>query len=263
MPQTLPIFAEHQVRQNLRTGLIWAIALGIYVAIIVLIFPTFRDSGALAAVNAYPEPLREAFGLDQLTSVGPFVHSQIYSYAPLVLAFFPIMAFSAAIAGAEERGALDILLGNPIPRRNVVLATWIAIALILFGVLVVAGAASWAGSAAVDAGLSARVAFRGALNVFPIALAFGSLALLLSAWLRSRGAVIGISFVVMFLMYLVEIIGKLVPDYGWISWASAFRFYGEPIIDGTNWWHVGTLLVISVLLLGGAIALFDRRDVYT
>src|SRR5699024_8381025 len=111
--------------------------------------------------QAYPEALREAFGIDEMTSIKMFVHTEVYSYAPLALAFLPIMAFSGAIAGAEERGALDILLGNPIPRRNVVIATWGSVALMLLGVLIVRGVASWLASAAVGAGLGFGAALRG------------------------------------------------------------------------------------------------------
>ena len=262
-PNTLAIYTGHQIRQQLRTGIVWAIAFGIYVGLIVLIFPSFRDSGVFEAFDAYPEALRKAFGIEQMTTINAFLSTEVYSYAPLVLAFLPIMAFSAAIAGAEERRALDILLGNPIPRRNVVLATWVAVALVLLGVLIVAGAVSWVASAAVGAGLDVRGAFRGALDVFPISLAFGSLALLLSALLRSRGAVIGIVFAVMFLMYLIDIIGKIAPAYDAIRWVSAFRFYGQPITEGTNWTNVAVLLVATVILLIGAVAAFDRRDIYT
>lgn len=262
-PNTLPIYIRHEIRQQLRTGIIWAIAFGIYVGLIVLIFPSFRDSGAFDAIDAYPEALRKAFGIEELTTINAFLNTEVYSYAPLVLAFLPIMAFAGAIAGAEERGALDILLGNPIPRRNIVLATWIAVALVLLGVLIVAGAVSWVASAAVGAGLDPRDAFRGALDVFPISLAFGSLALLLSTILRSRGAVIGISFAVMFLMYLIDIIGKIAPEYDAIRWVSAFRFYGQPITEGMSWTNVAVLLGATVALLIGAVAAFDRRDVYT
>lgn len=260
---TLPIYTTHLIRQYLRTGIIWAIALGLYVAMIVLIFPSFRDSGAFEAVKNYPEALRKAFGIEDMTSIGSFLNTEVYSYAPLVLAFFPIMTFASAIAGAEERGALDILLGNPLPRRHVVLAAWIAMAIILLGVLTVVGAVSWLFGMAVDAGLSARAAFRAAYDLFPISIAFGSLALLLSARLRQRGAVIGISFGVMFLMYLIDIIGKIAPDYDVLRWGSAFRFYGNAIQQGFPWGDAAILIAAALVLLALAIPVFDRRDIYT
>lgn len=262
-PNTLVIYTSHLLRQYLRTGVIWAIALGLYVGMIVLIFPSFRDSGVFEAVDKYPEAIRKAFNIEEMTSVGPFLQAEIYSYAPLVLAFFPIMTFSSVIAGAEERGALDILLGNPIPRRNVVLSSWIALAIVLLGVLTIVGGITWLFGMAADVNLGARQAFRAAYNLFPICLAIGSFALLLSAWLRQRGTVIGTSFAVMFLMYLVDIIGKIAPDYDVLRWGSVFRFYGDAITDGFPWSNAAVLIAVALVLLALAIPVFDRRDVYT
>src|SRR5690606_35552735 len=100
-------------------------------------------------------------------------------------------------------------------------------------------------------------------NIFPITIAFGSLALALSARLRSRGAVIGISFAVVFLMYLIDVVGKISTDLADPRWVSAFRYYGSALMDGMDWGNVAILLAVSVILLGAAIALFERRDIYT
>lgn len=260
---TLPIYTAHSIRRFLRTGVIWTIAFGLYVAMIVLIFPSFRDSGALDMVAEYPDALKEAFAFEDLGTVGAFLGAEIYSYAPLVLAFLPIMAFAGAIAGAEERNGLDILLGTPMPRRDLVLASWIAMAVVLFGVLAAVGVISWLSSLAVDAGLAFGDAMAAALNIYPITLAVGSLALLLSATFRSRGMVIGITFGVLFLMYLLDVIGKIVPDYDAIRWASAFRFYNNAIVDGFSWTNAIVLLAAAVVLMLLAIPAFERRDVYT
>ncbi len=45
--------------------------------------------------------------------------------APLALAFFPILASAGAIAGAEERGTIDVLLGNPIRRWHLVVGSFV------------------------------------------------------------------------------------------------------------------------------------------
>jgi ABC-2 type transport system permease protein len=260
---TLPIYTMHSIRRFLRTGIIWTIAFGLYVSMIVLIFPAFRDSGALDMVAEYPEALREAFAFQDLNTVGAFVGAEIYSYAPLVLAFLPIMALSSVIAGAEERNSLDILLGTPMPRRHLVLASWIAMAVIAFGVLAAVGLLSWLSSLAVDAGLTFREAIRASMNLYPITMAVGGLALLFSAMFRSRGMVIGLTFGVLFLMYLLDLISKLVPEYDVLQWGSAFRFYNNAIVDGFSWGNAVVLLVASVVLMLLAIPVFDRRDVYT
>ncbi len=258
----LPIYTSHVLRSSLRTAIFWAIGFTLYTVLILATFPSLRDSGALS-MDTYPEAILEAFNIQDMTVVTNYLESQVTSFAPLVLAFFPIMAFAGAIAGAEERGALDITLGPPLPRRQLVLAHWIAISALLFGILLVTALATWAASLLIDVDLSLARSLEGFLNIFPITIAFGSLALALSARLRSRGAVIGISFAVVFLMYLIDVVGKISTDLADLRWASAFRYYGSALMDGIDWGNVAILLAVSVILLGAAIALFERRDIYT
>lgn len=258
----LPIYTSHVLRSSLRTAIFWAIGFTLYTVLILATFPSLRDSGALS-MDTYPEAILEAFNIQDMTVVTNYLESQVTSFAPLVLAFFPIMAFAGAIAGAEERGALDITLGPPLPRRQLVLAHWIAISALLFGILLVTALATWAASLLIDVDLSLARSLEGFLNIFPITIAFGSLALALSARLRSRGAVIGISFAVVFLMYLIDVVGKISTDLADLRWVSAFRYYGSALMDGMDWGNVAILLAVSVILLGAAIALFERRDIYT
>lgn len=258
----LSIYTGHLLRKYLRTAIFWTVALGVYTALIMLSFPSFRDTGALSTEN-YPEALLEAFNIQDMTEVGNYLESQVTSYAPLVVAFFPIMAFAGAIAGAEERNSLDITLGTPLPRRHIVLANWIAVAVLLFAMLFITGVVAWGSAQLVDVDFGFGRAMEGFLNVFPITMAFGSFALVLSAVLRSRGAVIGISFAVVFLMYLIDILGKIMPDLENLRWLSVFRFYGSALMNGIDWGNIAILLVVSVGLLAAALALFERRDIYT
>lgn len=258
----LPIYTGHVLRTNLRTAIFWAIAFGLYTALILATFPSFRDTGALSMEN-YPEAVLEAFNIQDMTQVTNYLESQITSYAPLVLAFFPIMVFAGAIAGAEERGALDITVGTPLPRRDLVLANWIAVAVLLVGILLTSTLVTWLTAVLIDVDLGLGTTLEAFMNIVPITIAFGSLALALSARLRSRGAVIGISFAVVFLMYLMDIVGKISADLSSLRWLSAFRFYGSSFMDGLQWGNVAILLAVSVVLLVAAIALFERRDIYT
>lgn len=261
-PNSLAIYTRHLIGRHRRSGIFWAVGVSIYIALLIVSYPAFRDSGLLALEN-YPETIVEALGITDLTTIGPFLDVRVFSTLPLVLGFFPVMTFAGAIAGAEERGSLDILLGNPIPRRHVVLANWLALALILLAVLLVVALVSWGSGRLINVGLGVVDALRASLNLFPITMAFGTLALALSTWLRSRGAVIGISFAVMFLMYLFDTIGRISPTLAGLRWASAFRFYGSAITNGIDWRFAILLLGISVALLALAVVLFDRRDIYT
>jgi ABC-2 type transport system permease protein len=261
-PNTLAIYTRHLVSRYRRSGLFWAIGISLYTVLMVLSFPAFEESGALDMSN-YPESLREAFNLTSLNLIEPYLSSQFYNMAPLMLGFFPIIAFAGAIAGAEERGSLDVLLGNPLPRRVLVLATWIAVAVVLAAILLILGGASWIAALVVGVDLSAQESFRASLNLFPVCMAFGSFALLISAFVRQHAVAVGVPVAVLFLMYLIDIIGKISSDFADLRYASAFRYYGDAIVEGVPWGGAIVLLLASLVLLAAAIPVFERRDIYT
>ena len=261
-PNRLLIYTRHLLGQYRRGAIFWALAVSLYCALMVLSFPAFEDSPALDMSN-YPKALREAFNLDNLNLIEPYLSSQFFQMAPLALAFYPITVFAGAIAGAEERGKLDIMLGNPLPRRTVVLATWVAVALALLGILAVLGGTTWLAAVIVGVDLSARESFRGALNLWPVCMAFGGLALALSAAVRQRGVALGVPILVLFLMYLGDVLGKIIASLANLRYISAFKYYGDAIVNGMPWGGAALLTAVALLLLALAIPLFERRDINT
>jgi ABC-2 type transport system permease protein len=108
-------------RLQARSVVIWGVALGALSAVTVASFPPFSEGNQLnEMIQNYPPEMRELFGIragTDLSTIEGFMASQLFNFLfPLALAFFPILASAGAIAGAEERGTIDVLLGNPIPR---------------------------------------------------------------------------------------------------------------------------------------------------
>jgi ABC-2 type transport system permease protein len=261
-PHALVIWLRHAIRRHYRGVLFWTLGVTIYVASIVLIFPSFRDSGAID-MSQYPESIREAFNIQSMNTIESFLSAEVFNYMPLVLMFIPITIFGGAIAGAEERGALDLLFGNPLPRPIFVIAYWLAVALMMLTLLVVMGLGGWIAALLIDAGLSFGESMRAALNVFPITMAAGGLALLLSATVRQKAVAVGVPAALMFLMYLVDIIGKISTTYAGLRDVSFFKAYGDALQEGTPWTGAALLLAIGLALSALAIPAFNRRDIYT
>lgn len=246
-----------------RTTLMWwTIGVALYTVINIAIYPAFKDSILLETQN-YPSGLIEAFGLDNLDELGPYIYAQVYLMLPLILSFLPIMAFAGAIAGAEERGGLDVLLTQPVKRRTVVLATWIAAILSVFIVLAVTGILSWIMVRIIGESMSISDLLLASWSVFPVTIAVGSLGLLFSSIMRSRGAVLGISIAVLFLLYLIDVIGKIDTSLDTLRYISPFRYFGDVFSTAIPAWNYLLLIAVSLLLLVVSVVLFQRRDIYT
>jgi ABC-2 type transport system permease protein len=244
-----------------RTSLFWGLGIAVYTLLMIVSFPTFESSGALD-ISQYPEGMREAFNLTAMDTIEPYLSSQIFSFLPLIVAFLPVTIFAGAIAGAEERGSLDILFGNPLPRAVFVIGTWLGVAILTLAMFTIVGLLSYATAVVTDVDLSLTDATLSQINVFPIVMVFGGIALLLSARVRQRGTAIGVPVGIMFLMYLADILGKISDTYAPLRNISAFKSYGDALQDGMPWGGFFLLLAIGVGIAALAIPAFDRRDIY-
>lgn len=262
---TLFALVSHTVGLQARGVIIWGAALGLYSAALVASFTAIEGSADQLnrLMEAYPKGMLKAFGVTNLGDPANYMHSQVFGLAPLALAFFPIMALSGAIAGAEERGTIDVLLGNPLPRWQLVVGNFVAAAISLLAICAVVGLLTWGTVVLVDVELSLRQVAEAVFNLWPICLLFGALALLCSTLFHRRGLAIAIPAFLLFAMYLLDTIGRASEDLEDVRPFSVFYYYGSAIEHGIDWTRFGGITLVAMALALLAALVFRRRDIYT
>ena len=262
---TLFALVSFTVRLQTRGVIIWGAALGLYSAAMVASFTAIESSAEQLnqLMEAYPKGMLEAFGVTDLGDPANYLHSQVFGFAPLALSFFPILALANAIAGAEERGTIDVLLGNPLPRWQLVAGNFIATALSLLAIGAVVGLLTWGTAALVDVELSPRQVAEAVLNLWPVCLLFGGLALVCSALFHRRGIAIAIPAFLLFGTYLIDTIGRASEDLEDLRPVSVFYYYGSAIENGIDWTNFLGITTLALGLVSLAAPVFRRRDIYT
>lgn len=260
MNSTLRTYLGFEFRSNLRATIYWTIGLSIYVGAVVSLYPSVRSA---LNISAIPANLRAAFNITDFTYLAGFLSSELFGVIlPLVVPFYGIVILSNVVAGNEERGRLDVLLGNPIPRWHLVVGTFIVVAVFLLAMVTVFGTVIWAIASALDLSLSANQAYRATFALWPPALTFSTLALAVSTLARQRAIAIGLPGAVVLLSYLILVIGRLADALSFVKYVSAHHYYGFAILEGIWWGGVAVLLGTTVILLAVAILSFNRRDIY-
>lgn len=260
---TLVALVLHVLRLQARGTLIWGVCLGLYAAALAASFLSFGDPQQMEQImQAYPEGMLEAFGISDMGTIEGYLAGQVFNLAPLALAFFPILACANAIAGAEERGAIDILLGNPIPRWQLVAGNFIATALSLLVIVTVMGVIMWSTAFLLGVDLSLQASAAAVLNLWPTCVFFGALALLCSCLLHRRSLTVTIPAVAMFAMYLLDALGRVSKEIEDFRPASLFYYYGSAIEDGLDWGSVGGIVTAALVLVLLAALAFRRREIY-
>jgi ABC-2 type transport system permease protein len=249
-----------QLWERRRSLLSWGLPIGFWSAFIVVIFPSVE--GALSkAIRSYPQALKEAFGIGDLTTVEQYLHAEMLSLiVPLAVGYLATRAMASGLSGAAETGRLDVMLSAPVSRGRLVAAGFLATAVELAAVLAVAFALAMLGSVIAGAGLGAGPALAGYANVWPLALLFAALAVVATGWSLRTSVVTGSVAGVLVAMYVIDLVGRLDTSLDWIRYASVFRFYGNAIEDGIDPLAFIGVTAVAVALAALGAALFQRRD---
>jgi ABC-2 type transport system permease protein len=249
-----------QLHERRRSLLSWGLPIGLWSAFVVAIYPSVEDALS-KAVASYPEALKQAFGIAELTSVEQYLNAEMLSLiVPLAVGYLAARSVASGLSGAAESGRLDVLLSAPVSRRRLVAAGFSATAVELAVVLAASVLIAMLGSFLAGAGLSLGSALAGYANVWPLALLFAALGIVVTGWSLHTPVVTGSVAGVLVAMYVADLVGRLDASLDWIRYGSVFRYYGRAIEDGIDpVAFVGvTAVAVAVAALGAL--LFDRRD---
>lgn len=211
----------------------------------------------------YPEEIMAFFGgqLDFTTPEG-FLSVEFFSFMPLVLGVYAILAGGGLLVEDEEAGRMDLILGQPVRRRSLffgrllsfVLTTAVICLLGLIGVML---SMSWS---AMDLGV--WTVTKPFLSVLVMVLFFGSLTLLLSLLLPSRRMAGMLAGVVLVGGFFVTGLAGLSDAIAPLADLSPLTYYqgGEAMTD-LNLEYLLGMLGAALLFVLVAWWRFERREI--
>jgi ABC-2 type transport system permease protein len=251
---------ESHLSDRRRSLLAWGLPLGLWSGFVVAIYPSVEDALS-SAVQNYPEALKEAFGIGELTTVAQYLNAEMLSLiAPLAVGYLAARAVASGLSGAAESGRLDVLLSAPVSRPRLIAAGFMATAVELAIVLALALALTMSGSALAGAGLSFTDALAGFASVWPLGLFTAGVAVIATGWSLRTSIVTGVAAGALVTMYVLDLVGRLDSQLDELRYASVFKYYGNAITDGLDATAFAGLTVVGVALAAVGAWLFQRRD---
>ena len=243
----------------------WSVGVAVYGAMIISVFPTVRDaSGMQDLMSQYPKSVLAMMGIADIdfTSGAGYLAAELFGFmVPLFLLVLTIGTGASAVGGAEDSGALDLVLAHPIRRRSVLLqnAAVVAVEAALIGAVVIVGLVI--GNPLVDLKLSYANLLGTVLGVVLLGILFGWLALVVGAATGSRAIGLGAASAAAAIAYLASTLPELVDGLHPVRWFSPFfsATSGSPLALGFTWWHALVLAALATVVLALGVVLFDRR----
>jgi ABC-2 type transport system permease protein len=208
-----------------------------------------------------------------MLSIG-YVHPLVQT----ILCVWAIGRASGAVAGEIDRGTMELLLAQPLPRYRLVLAHLLVDLVTIPLLCLSVWAGNWLGAWLVgilDFG-APRASSRLAVDPLIYAPGLAYVAALLFAvsgytmWLSARGRfrsrVLGVAVLVTLIQFLINAVGQLWDKIAsWRPYTVFFYYQPQPAILGRGSWEqeltqLGVLVAVGAVGYGLALWTFCRRD---
>ena len=227
-------------------------------------WPSVREyaGGFNAYIQKLPQAIRNLIGNTDFGTPAGYLKSELFTFlGPILLLVFATGAGARAIAGEEEAGTLDLLLSTPVARRRVYLDKFWAMVGGTFSLAFLMWAAIMLIGRPYDLTVATANLTAMVVNLFLLALAFGSLAMAVGAATGSRGLAIGLTSGTALVTFLVNALTSVEA----LKVASPFHYYSshDPIVSGFQPVDVLVLASIAAACLAAGISAFELRDLST
>lgn len=255
----------HTLSNNRGAVLGWGISLAVLGGYLVNFYETFggMEEELSVLIQSYPKELFAFFGdFDQIFTPAGFLNTEFFSYMPLILGIYAVLAGSGLLVSDEENGVLDLVLSYPLSRSSYYWGRLIALMISVVFILLIA----WFGFVVVipstPLGINAVAMARPFLALFWVVLLFGSLSVFLSMLLPSRRTTAMVSGLILVASFFITGLSALDERIEKFARFSPLNYYqGGEALNGIMWeWILGLagfFLLFSLL----AWLVFWRRDI--
>ena len=258
-------------RQALRAGrrslAIWAAAFAGLIALYAVIWPSVRGNTSWRNLfDTLPQTYRALFtasGSIDLSTAGGYLGVELMGFmGPALIAVYAITAGSAAIAGEEDRGGLEVTLSAPVSRVQLFGQRFTALLIGIATLMLTTAAALWIFSAVLDMGLGlgAIASAAAALGIF--GLFAGAVAIAVGAATGRPAAARGVAALVAVASYLINALAQVTSALRPARPLSPYYLLlgNEPLAHGLRLvGAVSVLAAVAAIAAAGGI-LFALRD---
>ncbi len=253
----------------------WAVLLVLYGLVILLLYPTFKESagslmeqymrslpeGILAAMGLTEDVLGQVFGA-QGYSLGGWLGTEYMTWWPVIAGIYAFIYGSGIIAKEMERGTMELLLSHPIPRYVVLTSKFVGF-LAIAGVLVIATVAGIGLGAlvigeSIDLWRVSLLAVQGGMAIASIA----AYSLLVSCLLPDPRKAMIIAGAITAALYVLNLMGPILDSFSWIQKLSLFYYFRpmDILVRGkSDLSTTPVFLSVTALCFAAALLVFQRR----
>lgn len=228
-------------------------------------YPAFADMMADMDQSGALDSFSFLSGFEDMASYVGFLNIEMYQIF-WVLILGMILGFIAAsvISKEIESKTIDVLMSNPVSRKQIVFEKFIGLIPMLLVINFAAMLVIMAVTVGIGEELNFWYLFLTHLISVPYFLSIMGIGVLISTLIDEKMKASIVMMAVVVAMYVFDSIAEMIPDYEFLGYISLKHFFkpydvlkfGE--IDGVG---TGVLLVVTLVALLGAVFYFEYKDI--
>ncbi|GMQ78499.1 MAG: hypothetical protein BMS9Abin02_1015 [Anaerolineae bacterium] len=259
------LYYELRARRWAMVG--WGLGLAIFAGYVIILFEDF--SAQLSGFNIEDIAVYEFLGdFADFSTFAGFVSAEVFIFLPVLLAVYTIINGTGTLAGEEESGRLEPIIALPLPRWQLVITKFLALAVAILVILAIVALATviafYTLPDSVDTGsVEAADLAIATLATWPLIMFFGTLGLFLGAFFPTRRSAAATATIVLVIGYFGNNLAGLINFLGDINFLFPFKYYSgrDTLLNGINVEDTLIMLAASAILLTLAVLSFQRRNV--
>ena len=243
----------------------WLVGILAMAAYVVAVYDSIGSLEELSKLyEAYPPAIRKLFGEVDIGKLDGWVHIELLSWLPLVLAIYAGIFAAGAVSREAEQHTVDFLLGLPVTRSQFVasrllvglvnmLFICVAVFLLLVIAVTIVGHTPSAGRYALAL-----------TNAYLLGAALFAAYIAVATMVDEQARVTGITLGVTLVLYIATAALKAADAPAPVRWLTPFEHYhSAEAMSGQGLPLLPLLLLPAATLVAGAAALYwyNRRDI--
>lgn len=235
-----------------------------FTMMIVLLYPTFRDSFGQALQNV-PDSIKPILGeAADYQRINGFLELQVFMQMIFLTFIYGIILFTGLIAGEENDGTLQTLMAQPVTRSRIYLEKLFAGAVMTWIVSLGMFFATWISAVMISEHIDVWRILQATFAQWLVSLVFALFGYALGASIGRRGGAGAFAGIYAFVSYLVFTLEPTVKFLKIPSYFSPFKYFTNPRVldNGLQLNNVVIVLLSCVVLTVFGLVVFNKRDVY-
>ena len=253
-------------------AIVWSLSLVLYVAAVVGIYPSLGTTPELQAYyKVMPDEFMAILGITDIAelfeggvlSLEGFMATEYFFLWPILMAVYALTVGTGLLSRELERGTMDLLLSQPIRRRQLLLSKFIAYATIFAGLSLLSGVTIIIGGIMIGADLHLIRIVQVHLVGFLFSVAILSYSTFCSAIFLSTSKSLAVAGGATVLFYLLNVVGRIVDGLGVLSDLSLFAYFDPMALLSHGLFNTMGLVVyigVAIVSMGASMLVFERRD---